>query len=394
MFKKIALGGLVALSAITLVACGKSPDVTANAKGNESSKDTIKIGVNMELSGAVAAYGKAELNGIELAVDEINAAGGVDGRKIELITKDNKSETAEASTTATNLAVLNHVDAIIGPATSGATAASSLVSQKTGVLLLSPSGTQDNLTINTDGTTKKYVFRTTFKDSYQGQVLAQYVTDNMKAKKVVLYYDNSSDYAQGIAAEFKRQYKGDIVAESTFIAGDKDYKAALTRFKDLDYDAIVMPGYYTETGIITKQAREMGITQPILGPDGFSDATFVQLAGTKNATDVYYVSGYSTKVNLSNKATAFIANFKKRYKEEPNMFAALAYDSVYMVAEAAKGSKNSTEIADNLAKLKDFEGVTGTMTIDDQHNPIKPALIVKMENGAEASATPVEVTQK
>ena len=322
---------------------------------------------------------------------EINANGGVDGKQIELVSKDNKSETAEASTSATNLAVLNKVATIIGPATSGATAASSLVSQKTGVPLLTPSGTQDDLTVNTDGSTKKFVFRTTFKDSFQGQVLAQYATENMKAKKVVLYYDNSSDYAQGIAAEFKRQYKGQIVAESTFIAGDKDYKAALTRFKDLDYDAIVMPGYYTETGIITKQAREMGITKPILGPDGFSDTTFVQLAGKKNASNIYYVSGYSTKVNLNEKASAFIAAYKKAYGEEPNQFAALAYDSVYMVAESAKGAKDSLAVADNLANLKDFQGVTGKMTIDKEHNPIKSALVVKLENGAEDSATAVEV---
>ena len=391
MIKKLALGAFSLLTLVSLVACGKSPDVTANAKGNKIGEDTIKIGVNMELSGAVAAYGKAEYNGIKLAVKEINAKGGVDGKKIELVAKDNKSETAESSTTATNLAVQSQVATIIGPATSGATAASSLVSQKTGVPLLTPSGTQDDLTINTDGSTKDYVFRTTFKDSFQGQVLAQFASENMKAKKVVLYYDNSSDYAQGIAAEFKRKYKGEIVAESTFIAGDKDYKAALTRFKDLDYDLIVMPGYYTETGIITKHAREMGIDKPILGPDGFSDATFVKLSDKKNATDVYYVSGYSTKINLNDKAADFIKNYKKEYGEEPNMFAALAYDSVYMVAEASKGTSDSTEIAKNLGQLKDFEGVTGVMSIDKQHNPIKSALMVRLENGAEESATPVEV---
>ena len=391
MIKKIALGAFSLLFLMTLVACGQTPDVTANAKGNKMGEDSIKIGVNMELSGAVAAYGTAEYNGIKLAVKEINANGGIDGKKIELVAKDNKSEIAEASTTATNLAVQNQVTTIIGPATSGATAAASLESQKTGVPLLTPSGTQDDLTVNKDGSTKEFVFRTTFKDSFQGQVLAQFAAENMNAKKVVLYYDNSSDYAQGIAAEFKRKYKGEIVSESTFIAGDKDYKAALTRFKDLDYDAIVMPGYYTETGIITKQAREMGINKPILGPDGFSDETFVKLSDKKNATDVYFVSGYSSKVNLNDKAAAFIENYKKEYNEVPNMFAALAYDSVYMVAEASKGAADSIEVAKNLGNLKNFEGVTGVMTIDEQHNPIKSALMVRLENGAEDSATPVEV---
>ena len=389
MYKKITLIVLAFFASIFLVACGKSPDVTANAKGTKIG-ETIKIGVNMELTGAVAAYGKSEQNGIKLAVDEINKAGGVDGKKIELVTKDNKSENAEASTSSTNLALQSNVNAIVGPSTSGAVAAASLVSQKTGVPLITPSGTQDDLTVDANGV-KKFVFRTTFKDSYQGEVLAAYSYNNLNAKKVVLYYDNASDYAKGIADEFKRKYKGQIVTEATFTSGDKDYQSALTKFKDQDYDAVVMPGYYTETGIITKQARDLGIDKPILGPDGFSDEKFTELAGKKNASNVYYVSGYSTNVALSDKASGFIKAYEKAYKIEPNMFAALAYDSVYMVAEASKGAKTSVDIADNLANLKNFVGVTGKMTIDKDHNPIKAALMVKRDNGEEVSAEAVEI---
>ena len=392
MNKKVTTFLLPFLAALVLVGCNKSPDVTANATGTTIG-DTLKIGVNLELTGSVAAYGNAEKNGINLAVEQINKAGGVDGKKIEVITKDNKSENAEASTAATNLAVQSQVNAMIGPATSGSVAAASLNAQKTGVPLLTPSGTQDDLTIDKDGV-KKYIFRTTFQDSFQGQVLAQYAYQNLNAKKVVLYYDNSSDYAKGIAEEFQRVYPGEIVTVATFASGDKDFQSALTKFKDLDYDAIVMPGYYTETGIITKQARDMGIEVPILGPDGFNDDSFGDLAGVANTHDVYYVSGYSTKTALSDKATQFIEAYKKKYGSEPNMFAALAYDSVYMIAEAAKGAKTSIDIADNLAKLSQFDGVTGTMTIDKDHNPIKTALMVKMENGAEASAEAVEINGK
>ena len=392
MNKKVTTFLLPFLAALVLVGCNKSPDVTANATGTTIG-DTLKIGVNLELTGSVAAYGNAEKNGINLAVEQISKAGGVDGKKIEVITKDNKSENAEASTAATNLAVQSQVNAMIGPATSGAVAAASLNAQKTGVPLLTPSGTQDDLTIDKDGV-KKYIFRTTFQDSFQGQVLAQYAYQNLNAKKVVLYYDNSSDYAKGIAEEFQRVYPGEIVTVATFASGDKDFQSALTKFKDLDYDAIVMPGYYTETGIITKQARDMGIEVPILGPDGFNDDSFGDLAGVANTHDVYYVSGYSTKTALSDKATQFIEAYKRKYGSEPNMFAALAYDSVYMIAEAAKGAKTSIDIADNLAKLSQFDGVTGTMTIDKDHNPIKTALMVKMENGAEASAEAVEINGK
>ena len=280
---------------------------------------------------------------------------------------------------------------MIGPATSGAVAAASLNAQKTGVPLLTPSGTQDDLTLDTVDGVKKYVFRTTFQDSFQGQVLAQYAYSNLNAKKVVLYYDNSSDYAKGIAEEFKKKYQGDIVTTATFASGDKDFQSALTKIKNLDYDAIVMPGYYTETGIITKQARDMGISVPILGPDGFNDDSFADLAGKANANSVYYVSGYSTKTALSGKANDFIKAYKAKYGSEPNMFAALSYDSVYMIAKAAEGAKTSIDIANNLAELKDFDGVTGKMTIDKKHNPIKTALMVIMKDGAEVSADPVEI---
>lgn len=390
MHKKIALTALTFLASIALAACSKSPDVTANATGTTIG-DTIKVGVNLELTGTVAAYGNAENNGVKLAVQEINKAGGVDGKKIELVTKDNKSENAEASTAATNLAIQSQVNAMIGPATSGAVAAASLNAQKTGVPLLTPSGTQDDLTLDTVDGVKKYVFRTTFQDSFQGQVLAQYAYSNLNAKKVVLYYDNSSDYAKGIAEEFKKKYQGDIVTTATFASGDKDFQSALTKIKNLDYDAIVMPGYYTETGIITKQARDMGISVPILGPDGFNDDSFADLAGKANANNVYYVSGYSTKTALSGKANDFIKAYKAKYGSEPNMFAALSYDSVYMIAKAAEGAKTSIDIANNLAELKDFDGVTGKMTIDKKHNPIKTALMVIMKDGAEVSADPVEI---
>lgn len=390
MHKKIALTALTFLASIALAACSKSPDVTANATGTTIG-DTIKVGVNLELTGTVAAYGNAENNGVKLAVQEINKAGGVDGKKIELVTKDNKSENAEASTAATNLTIQSQVNAMIGPATSGAVAAASLNAQKTGVPLLTPSGTQDDLTLDTVDGVKKYVFRTTFQDSFQGQVLAQYAYSNLNAKKVVLYYDNSSDYAKGIAEEFKKKYQGDIVTTATFASGDKDFQSALTKIKNLDYDAIVMPGYYTETGIITKQARDMGISVPILGPDGFSDDSFADLAGKANANSVYYVSGYSTKTALSGKANDFIKAYKAKYGSEPNMFAALSYDSVYMIAKAAEGAKTSIDIANNLAELKDFDGVTGKMTIDKKHNPIKTALMVIMKDGAEVSADAVEI---
>ncbi|GFH43526.1 branched-chain amino acid ABC transporter substrate-binding protein [Lactococcus hodotermopsidis] len=388
-FGLLAVAGLAALS---LAACGAAPGggATSSTKGNEIGK-TFKIGYDLELSGGAAAYGHATEDGANLAVKEINAAGGIDGKQIKVISKDNKSDGAEAATVVSNLVNNDKVVAIVGSATSGAVKAMTPNATKAGVPIMTPPGTDDALTVN-NGKVNEYVFRTTFQDSYQGKVLASYATTDLKAAKVVLYYDNSSDYAKGIAKSFKETYKGEIVDEVPFQTGDKDFQAALSKIKDKDFDAIVMPGYYAETGLITKQARELGIEQPILGGDGFADPTFVQLAGNAAATNVYYVSGYSDKAPASDRAPEFVKAYKAEYKKDPSMFDALAYDAVYMIKDAAEAGKvkNSVELAKALAKIKDFDGVTGEITVDKDHNPVKSAIVVKLVDGKEDSATIVK----
>ena len=375
MKKKFALSLVAFASAALLAACGEVSTNNSSPTGTEIGK-TLKFGFNFEETGAVAAYGTAEQHGAQLAVDEINAAGGVDGKKIEVTDKDNKSETAEAATISTSLATQDKVNTIIGPATSGGVAAAIANAGKAGVPLVTPSATQDDLTKNQD-----YLYRATFTDSYQGKVISKYVTENLKAKKVVLYYDNSSDYAKGMAEAFKKEYKGEIVTTETFASGDSDFQAALTKIKSKEFDSLVVLGYYTEAGKLVNQARGLGITQTIVGPDGFSDAKFVEQATPAAATNVYYVSGFSTSGDMTDKAKKFVEAYKAKYNEEPSMFAALSYDAVYMAAEASKGAKTSVDIKDNLAKLKDFEGVTGSITIDKDHNPVKTALMIGLKDG-------------
>ena len=377
MKKKFALT-LVSLASVALLAACGEVSTTGNsdsASGTEIGK-TLKIGFNFEETGDVASYGTAEQKGAKLAVDEINKAGGVDGKQIEVTDKDNKSELSEASTVSTNLVTQAKVNAIIGPATSGGTGAAITNAAKASVPLITPSGTQDDLTKGQD-----YLFRATFIDSFQGKILSKYVTDNLKAKKVVLYYDNSSDYAKGIAKAFQEEYKGEIVATETFASKDTDFQAALTKFKGKDFDALVVPGYYTEAGKIVNQARGIGIDKPIVGGDGFNSEEFISQATPAAATNVYYVSGYSTSGDMTAKAKKFLEAYKAKYNEEPSMFSALAYDSVYMVAEASKGAKNSVDIKENLAKLKDFEGVTVSITMDKNHNPVKSALMIGLKDG-------------
>lgn len=377
MKKKFALT-LVSLASVALLAACGEVSTTGNsgsASGTEIGK-TLKIGFNFEETGDVASYGTAEQKGAKLAVDEINKAGGVDGKQIEVTDKDNKSELSEASTVSTNLVTQAKVNTIIGPATSGGTGAAITNAAKASVPLITPSGTQDDLTKGQD-----YLFRATFIDSFQGKILSKYVTDNLKAKKIVLYYDNSSDYAKGIAKAFQEEYKGEIVATETFASKDTDFQAALTKFKGKDFDALVVPGYYTEAGKIVNQARGIGIDKPIVGGDGFNSEEFISQATPAAATNVYYVSGYSTSGDMTAKAKKFLEAYKAKYNEEPSMFSALAYDSVYMVAEASKGAKNSVDIKENLAKLKDFEGVTGSITMDKNHNPVKSALMIGLKDG-------------
>ena len=390
-FKALGILAVAGLAAISLAACGAAPGGnSAASKGTEIGK-TFKLGYDLELSGGVAAYGNAGKNGANLAVDEINKAGGIDGKQITVISKDNKSDNAEAATVVSNLINNDKVNAVIGSMTSGAVKSMTPNITKGAVPLVTPAGTDDTLTV-TNGKVNDYIFRSTFQDSYQGKVLANYTTKELKAKKLVLYYDNSSDYAKGIAKSFEKTYDGKIVDKVTFQSGDKDFQATLSKIKGEDFDAIVMPGYYNETGLITKQARELGIEQPILGGDGFADPTFITLAGDAAATNVYYVSGYSAKALATDTTTKFIAAYQAKYKTEPSMFDALSYDAVYMVKQAAEDTKakTSVDVKDGLAKLKGFKGATGEITVDKEHNPVKEAVVIKLDNGKEASATLVK----
>ncbi len=381
---KKKLGLLLVLSSVLLLgACGKE---------SGSSSDTIKIGANLELSGAVAAYGDAELQGIKLAVKEINADGGIDGKKIELVSKDNKSDTAEAASVATSLATKDKVSAIVGPATSGAVKASIPAVTRAKVPLVTPSGTDDAVTVDAKNKVQEYIFRTCYQDSFQGITLANYASKELSAKSAIIIGDNSSDYAKGLTKSFKKQFSGKIVDEVNFTSGDKDFQAILTKIKNMDFDVIYLPGYYNEAGLIIKQAREMGITQPILGADGFGDAELIKLADAKNVNDVYYTAHFSTKADATDKTKDFIAAFKKEYNKEPSAFNALGYDSVYLIKKAAEDAKSTepAKITTALAKVKGFEGVTGTMSIDKDHNPEKAAVVVQLTNGEESKATIVE----
>ncbi|MGM0125041.1 branched-chain amino acid transport system substrate-binding protein [Enterococcus sp. AZ194] len=377
-------------SLLLLSACGAGGAAGPKKSGNSAEGDTIKIGMNMELSGKVAAYGYAEKEGIDLAVEEINADGGVLGKKIELIEKDNKSDNDEAASIAANLTTNDKVVAVVGPATSGSVKSTIPNMTKAAVPAVTPSATDDSITIQNE-TVQEFIFRVCFQDSFQGVILAKYAQDNLKADKAVIIGDNSSDYAIGLTKAFKDTYKGTVVKEENFVAGDKDFQAILTKIKNEDFDVIYIPGYYTEAGLIIKQAREMGIEQPIIGADGFGDEKLVETAGAKNVSNVFYTGHFSTEAPATDKVTPFVEAFNKKYNKQPSAFNALGYDSVYMLKQAIEeaDSADSAKITEALTKIKGFVGVTGEMAMDKNHNPEKPIVVLGLTEGKESSAETV-----
>lgn len=357
--------------------------ITGCKSGNADAKSTIKVGINMELSGDVASYGQAELNGIKLAIKQVNANGGINGKEIELVEVDNTSSTSEATSVTTRLITQDKVVAILGPATSGAFKASLPVSEEYNVAIISPSATETLVMIN--DTTKKAFstsFRTCFIDSFQGVTMANFAYDNLSKSKAIVFGDNSSDYAQGLADNFIEQFVangGTIVSHEIFTKGSTDFNAVLTKISTMDFDVLFVPGYYNEAGLLIKQAREMGIDVPILGADGFESPDLIALAGVDNIFDIHYSTHYSS-VGDDQLVADFVAAFTAEYGSEPNAFSALAYDAAMLLVDAIKRADDlsAASIVKALSETVDFVGVAGNITIDKNHDAVKAIYVVEL----------------
>ncbi|WEV37158.1 ABC transporter substrate-binding protein [Lactobacillus sp. ESL0677] len=380
--------------ALMMAGCGAA---TNTSKGTHQDNKTVKIGVNMELSGTAAGYGNAQKQGIQLAADQINDAGGINvnghKKKIKLIIRDNKTTIATSASVAAQLTTKDKVAAIVGPATTNAGTAEIPNLTKASVPSVSPSATDPGYTLQKNGKVQPFVFRACFQNNFQGRSAARFAENKLKAQRVAVYADNSSDYGTGLAKAFKQTFKGKIVDSQTYSEGDKDFNAVLTSFKGKKIDAIYVPGYYTEVGLIVKQARQMGIKVPIIGSDGMADPKLAQIAGAKNATNVYYTTPFSVHVAAKNPtAVKFMNAYKARYHTTAPTFSALAYDSVYMVKKAIEDEKSddSVKIAAGLAKIKDFDGVTGKITVNKTHDPEMPIAIEQMTNGKVSNSFSIE----
>lgn len=365
------------------------------ATGNEPKGSEVLIGVNIELSGSAASYGQATLKGINYAAEKINEDGGVkindQKMKVKIVTKDDTSNNYQTAMVSSNLASSVKVSAVVGPCVSASFVAALPKVTEASVPAVAPAGTADGLTLKRDGFVQPDAFRACYTDSYQGVILAHYAYNDLKADTVAILGDKTSDYSAGLIKSFKGAYKGKIIDTQYYQAGDKDFNAIITKLKNENFKALFVPGYYNEAGLIIKQARQAGIKAAILGPDGFSDETLFKLAGKDNVTDVYFTNHFDATAPGNPKVKPFVDSYKKKFGEEPSGFTALGYDAVYMIKEAIEKeqSANSSKVAHGLANLKDFKGVTGTMSMDENHNPKKDVIVVKYDRGEKVSAKAV-----
>lgn len=379
MKKGITLLTALLFGASIFTGCAKS---AATATG---SSNTIKVGLNYELSGNVATYGQGLVEGIELGFEEINKNGGVLGKQVELVKKDNKSDATEAANVSTALTTKDKVVLLLGPATSGNTKAASPAATTSKVSLVSASATADDVTVDKNGKVRQYIFKTCFSDSFQGVIMANFASSDLKAKKAAILQDVTSDYSKGLLTSFKGQFTklgGNIVDEEAYKAKDNDFNAVLTKIKAANPDVLYVPGYYEEVGLIVKQARQLGLNVPILGGDGYESPKLAEIAGASVLNNVYYTNHYSS-TDTSPEVVKFKDAFKAKYNKAPDAFNALGYDLAYFAADAIKraGAADAAKIQQALAETKDFKGVTGTISIDKQHNAVKSITIIQEKDG-------------
>lgn len=368
--------------------------LAAGCGGGEKKADTIKVGANLEMTGGSASYGISSKNAIELAFKEINEKGGINGKQLELVVADNKSEAAEATNAMQKLVSQDNVVAVIGPNLSSSVIAASAINNSAKVLDIAPMATNPYVTVDqASGKTKDFNYRTCFIDPFQGTVMAKFATAELSVGNAAVLIDNSSDYAKGLAQFFKENFVkegGAVTAEESYLQKDTDFKATLTKIKATNPDFLYVPGYYQEVGLIVKQARELGMNMPIAGGDGWDSAKMPEIAGAAALNNTYFSSLYSPE-DSSDINKNFVAAYEKAYGQKPDVFAALSYDSALLVAEAIKnaGSTEPAKISEAMAKINGFSGVSGSVTFDDKHNPVKSAVILEYKDGAQSLKTKI-----
>ena len=364
------LGLATTVAALLFTACGKKADT------NE-----ILIGEFGALTGPIATFGQNTHKGVMMAVDEINAAGGVLGKRIRLLVEDDQGKPEEALTAVTKLISKDRVVALIGEFASSNSLAAAPFAQQSRIPMLSHGSTNPKVTQVGD-----YIFRACFIDPFQGEVMAKFTSETLKLKRVAILRDIKSDYSVGLADYFTRSFTaagGEIVADESYSAGDKDFNAQLTSLRQKNPEAVFIPGYYTEIGLIARQARRLGIQAVLLGGDGWDSEKLWEIGG--EALNGSFFSNHYSVDNPAPEIQDFVERFKARYDgSAPDAQAALAYDATHMLAAAITraGSEDPKAIRDALAETKDFPGVTGTITLNENRDAVKSAVVLEVRDGS------------
>jgi len=352
--------------------------------GGGASKD-VKIGLVYELTGGTATFGSAAANGAKLAVKEINAKGGVLGKQIQLVTADNKSEPSESANAMTKVITQDKVIAVTGFTTSSNAIAGASVAEANKIPFITAAATNPKVTVDEkSGKVKDYTFRVCFIDPFQGTVGANFALNSLKVKQVAVMIDNSSDYSKGLAKFFTDAFTkggGTILAEEAYLQKDQDFKTVLTKIKALNPEMIYVPGYYEEVGKIVKQARELGITVPILGGDGWDSPKLIEIGGAA-MNNTFFTNHYSVE-DTSPASKTFVDAYKKEYGQAPDAMAVLGYDAMYVMVDAIKraNSAEPDKIREAIAATKDYKGVTGDLTMNATHDAVKSAVIIEIKDG-------------
>ncbi len=368
-------------SVVTLCSACSSGDKPGETPGGG---ETIKIGQYASKTGSEATFGTQIDNGVMLAVDEINSAGGINGKKIELITEDTQSQTQPAQNAVEKLIGRDKVVAVIGEVASGRTLAAAPIAQREKIPMLTPASTNEKVTLDKNGNVADYIFRICFIDPFQATVMARLAAENLKITNVAILKDNAAPYSVGLAKNFRDQFTklgGTIVEEQDFEGNQNDFKAQLTAIKAKNPQAIFIPAYYTSVSLIATQARELGITVPLLGTDGWDSPVLTQGEAGKALEGCFFSNHYSND-DTATAVRNFVKNYTGKYSEAPGAMSALGYDAMNIIASVIRqsGKSDPESIRAGLAGLKGYQGITGMITIDAQHNATKSAVVLQIKD--------------
>jgi branched-chain amino acid transport system substrate-binding protein len=353
------------------------------------SQDTIKVGEFGSLTGDNASFGISQNNGVQMAVEEINAAGGVLGKKIELTVEDNQTKQGETTTIARKLISQDHVVALVGEVASSKTLEAAPIAQEAKIPLIATAATNPKVTQTGD-----YVFRVCFTDDFQAVVIARFVLEKLEKKKIAFLTDVKQDYSVGltnIAKDYLTKNGATIVKEQSYSSGDKDFRAQLTDLKSANPDVIIITGYYSEASLIAKQARQFGIKSTFVGGDGWDGSSLIPVGG--KAIEGAYFSNHFSVEDSSPAVKDFVAKYKAKYNNAvPDAFAALGYDALKLLADAITraGGTDSAKLRDAIGSTKDFPGVSGKITLGSDRNARKSAVIITIKDGAYKYAETIE----